>query len=187
MKTSQPKLPRFDVSVNTLPSSGFKITLKANPDELLAIAEDSQLLSVEKFHADLVFRRWRRDGITVTGSLRASITQACVVTLDPLETRIEAEIERTFLPEGSGLTKPRLNNEGEMIVDLDGGDEPDVFEGDTIDAWSIVLEQFNLEIDLFPRSPGLEETVASPNQEEENDLHSPFSGLKDMMKAKKPH
>lgn len=187
MKTSQPKLPRFDVSVTTLPSSGFKVALEATPSELLAIAADSQLLSVEKFHTDLVFRRWRRDGVTVTGSLRASITQACVVTLDPLETSIEAEIERTFLPEGSGLTKPRLNNEGEIIVDFDGGDEPELFEGDTIDAWSIVLEQFNLEIDLFPRSPGLEETIAGPGQEEEKGLHSPFSGLKDLMKAKKPH
>jgi len=185
MKQKQSKLPSFPVSVTTLPSSGFNLDLEAAPDERMAIAEDSGVLSVESLHADLVFRRWRRDGVAVTGSLRAGITQACVVTLDPLQASIEAVIDRTFLPEGSNLTKPRLNNEGEMILDPDGRDEPDVFAGDRIDAWEIVLEQFNLEIDPFPRTPGLDPAVLGDEEDAGDAGHnSPFSGLKDMIKAK---
>jgi uncharacterized metal-binding protein YceD (DUF177 family) len=187
MKPAQQGLPSFRVSVATLPTSGFKVPLSATEGECVAIAADADVLSVERLHADLVFRRWRREGVSVAGTLRAAITQSCVVTLEPLATEISAEIDRTFLPDGSPLTRPRLNSEGEMILDPDGRDGPDIFTGDTIDAWEIVLEQLYLAIDPFPRTPGLEAVeIYDGRKEADEERHNPFSGLKDLLKAKKP-
>ncbi len=65
-----------------------------------------------------------KDGVKVFGELRGRVTQACVVTLEPVESEIFEEIDQIFVPEGSALARMPANDEGEMIVDPDGPDLP---------------------------------------------------------------
>lgn len=177
-------LPTHTVNVTTLPSRGLRERLVAAAGEREAVAEKADILSLDLLEVELEFKRWRRNGVSVTGVVRAKLTQECVVTLEPVASELLEEIDRIFLPEGSRLLRPQLNSEGELIVDHEGRDEPEAFFGDTLDAWEIALEHFMLGIDPFPRKPGatFEQTTENDEDKSDGDENSPFSALKDLVR-----
>lgn len=174
----------YPVNVNTLPTNGLKVTLDPDASELSEIADQAGVLSIDRFNSELVVKRWRRNGVTIFGKINAEITQECVVSLEPVNSKISEEIERTFLPEGSKLTKPKLSSDGEIILDYEGKDEPDIFVGDTIDIWEVVMENVLLAIDPFPRSPLLpdKEFSVDTDKGKVQDKVSPFAALKGLIK-----
>lgn len=142
------------VSVARLPQNGMPLTLKASEKELKALAEAHDLISVQSFAADLLVKKWRKDGVKITGRVAADITQSCVVTLEPLDARVESEIDAVFVQEGSKLARPPLSPNGEIVIDYEGADIPETFSGDAIDAGALAEEFFGLAIDPYPRKPG---------------------------------
>jgi len=175
----------WPVNVAVLPSSGFRLKLEPDASERARLAAIAGIPSIERMVAELVFTRWRKNGVEVRGRIDADVTQECVVTLDPVAGRVEEEIDRIFLPEGSKLAKPRLSDEGELLLDPDGRDAPEIFTGETLDAWEIVIEHFLLGLDPFPRAEGAGEIDWSTETEEsaENDLENPFSVLASLKKG----
>ena len=160
---AQGSIPHM-VSVARLPQNGMPLTLKANEKELRALAKAHDLVSVQSFAAELLVKKWRKDGVKITGKVTAEITQTCIVTLEPLASHVESEIDALFVLEGSKLARPQLSPDGEILIDFDGDDLPEIFSGDSIDAGAVAEEFFGLAIDPYPRAPGavLEERVVEP-------------------------
>lgn len=175
--------PSMPVQVNVLPSKGMSIPVSANEAERAWLAQQAGVESVETFRADLTLKRWQRDGVKLSGNLRADLTQACIVTLEPVAGHAEETIERTFVPPDSRLAKPRLNSDGEWLLDVEGADPPDVLEADTLEIWGVLLEHFLLAIDPFPRAPGAVFSEAENPQAEDDRPPSPFAVLN---KLKRP-
>jgi uncharacterized metal-binding protein YceD (DUF177 family) len=172
--------PVFEVIVTTLPSSGFPLKLQPKPAQSAAIAQAAGISVLHEFSADIVLKRWRRDGVEISGELLARIEQPCVVTLEPVAQEIREDFRFTFLPEKSALAKPPSGLDREIFLDPEGEDPPELFSGDTIDVWPIVFEVLSLAIDPFPRAPGAEfpaSDAASPAGPEEGTA-SPFAALK---------
>lgn len=169
----------YIINVNVLPATGFKVDVAANKDECVALAAEVKVLKVESLKAELVLRRWRKDGVGIKGRIFASVVQECVITLEPVESDFVEEVERTFLPEGSRLAKPRLNDDGEMVLDLEGADIPDMFMGGQLDVWEIILEHLQLGLDPFPRAEGAQLVGYGDddNEQVEEDKPSPFAAL----------
>jgi uncharacterized metal-binding protein YceD (DUF177 family) len=142
------------VSVARLPQNGMPLTLTANENELRELAKAHGLVSVQSFKAELLIKKWRRDGVKITGRVTADITQSCVVTLEPLDSHLENEIDAVFVQEGSKLARPPLSPDGEIVIDYEGADLPETFSGDTIDVGGLAEEFFGLAIDPYPRKPG---------------------------------
>jgi hypothetical protein len=165
------------VSVARLPQNGMNLTLTANAKELSALAKAHDLIHVQSFKAELLVKKWRKDGVKITGRVTADITQNCVITLEPLDNRVENEIDTIFVPENSKLARPPLSADGEMVIDFEGADIPETFSGDTIDAGALAEEFFGLAIDPYPRKPGasLEQGIEQDGQEAAKP--SPFAGL----------
>lgn len=174
-KTKQ--VPSFPIQVNVLPSRGLPISIDADEQERAWLAREAGAESVKRFRAELTASRWQRDGVRLAGTLRAALTQSCIVTLEPVESRIEELIDRTFVPPTSKLAKPRLNSDGEWLLDAEGADPPDVLESDTLDIWEILLEQFLLSVEPFPRAAGAVFEQAEPAEGEEDERPSPFAVL----------
>ncbi len=172
------------INVAVLPTKGRRIKLEPDEAERRQLAIDADAISVEWFVAELEFKRWQKNGISVTGYVKANLTQECVVTLEPMQTSVEEEIDRTFLPEGSKLLRPRLNSEGELVVDYDGKDEPEPFVGENLDAWEIAIEHFLIGIDPYPRKPGAEFEPVIESDGSQSSEESPFAALKDLIKPK---
>ena len=82
---------------------------------------------------------------------------------------INEAFETILVPANSKLAAPPSP---EMVLDAEGDDPPETFEGDTIDLAEVWMEFLALAIDPFPRAPGAElpETADDPKP-------SPFAAL----------
>ncbi|WP_185983206.1 DUF177 domain-containing protein [Aureimonas mangrovi] len=143
-----------DVVVSRLPRSGLEVTYEANARERSALADLLSVLDVESVTARVTVSPWRRDGVSVRGRLTAEVTQASVVSLEPVEQAIDEEVDLVFLPEGSRLARPRQAADGELVVDPEGDDVPETFTGDRIPLGGAFAEIVALALDPYPRGGG---------------------------------
>ncbi|HEX8047901.1 DUF177 domain-containing protein [Rhizobium sp.] len=172
----------YPVKVGHISANPVEVRLKADSRELEGLAKLWNVLSVPKLEADLKIARWKRDGVRLKGNVRAKIVQACVVTLEPVESDIDEDFEQIFVPEGSKLARVPSVDAGEMVLDPDGADLPETFTGDTIDAGAAVAEFAALAIDPYPRKPGIEFEDHIEDTGEDDKKPSPFAVLKDWKK-----
>ncbi len=158
------------LALHELARGPVTLDLEPSADERAAIARLLGLKSLAALTARVTARPWF-DGVELTGRFRATVEQVCGVSLDPFEQPVEGVIELRAVPEGS----PHAATEegGEVDLDLEAPDPPDMLENDAIDVAAYVLEHLALEIDPFPRKPGVEFEFSPPAEEE-----SPFAVLK---------
>jgi len=134
------------------------------------LAETLNLVSLDSLAAEVFLRPWM-DGAEVSGLIRARVTQVCSVSADEFEEPVESRFSIRVLPANSENTSP--DEHGDLALDPEGDDPPDVLDGETIDVSGYVIEHLALELDPFPRKPG---AVFQPPPEPV-DL-SPFAALK---------
>ncbi len=154
----------FLAHVARLPRKGMPVVIHADARQREALARDHALAEVRSWRADLIVEPWKRNGIKVSGRVVADIVQECVVTLNPLETRIDEAVEGLFLPEDSKLGRLGFERAGEIVIAAEGPDSPETFSGDSIDVGALAEEFFALAIDPYPRSKGAQ--IASAGLEE---------------------
>ena len=147
-----------------------RLTLEADAAARAKIAGELGLESLPSLTADVTVKAWL-DGVELTGRFRAVVEQVCSITLDPFEQPLEGQIEVRAVPSGSPHAVAEEG--GEMELDPDAPDPPDVLAGDEIDVAAYVVEHLALEVDPFPRKPGAAFEFTQSTQEE-----SPFAVLK---------
>jgi hypothetical protein len=173
--------PPFSYRVNVGHVSLNPITVRMEADEAerKALARGWGVSAVERFSTELELNRWKRDGLRVAGTVRATIVQPCVVTLEPVTQVIEETLQAIFVPEGSKLARIGLDGEGQMIVDAEGPDAPETFSGDAIDVGMVAAEFAALAIDPFPRKPGVVFETHLEDDADQSAEPSPFAALRD--------
>jgi len=178
MKDAELRSPvSFLANVARLPQKGLPVLVEANERQREALAAEHDLLSVESYRADLLVTSWKRNGVKVTGRVEADITQACIVTLDPVAAHIDEPVEALFLPEQSKLGREGFEGGGEIVLDADGPDSPETFSGDTIDVGALAEQFFGLAIDPYPRKSGASLDVAGDDQPEESEFQKKLRSL----------
>jgi len=135
------------------------------------IAKALGLDALHSLSAALKVSAWL-DGAQVDGHWRAQVRQTCGVTLEPFDTDLEGDVHLRALPEGSAALGGADEAGGELDLDPDGEDPPDVLSDDKIDLGAYVVEDLSLAIDPFPRKPGV--AFEAPEQKGEP---SPFAVL----------
>lgn len=146
-----------------------KRSLTADDATRARIAKALSLVSLDRLEAELKLAPWF-DGVQIDGRWRAAVVQTCGVTLEPLNSDLSGDFMVRVVPAGSDLA-PVEGDEAEL--DLEADDPPDVAETDDIDLGGYVVEHLALEIDPFPRKPGV---VFEPPADTEE--RSPFAVLK---------
>ncbi|MGF0536489.1 YceD family protein [Agrobacterium sp. ES01] len=186
MKTQNPKegdTPfSYLVKVGHVSANPVQVHLEANEAERAGLAALWNVEAVNSLSADLQIARWKKDGIRIRGTLKGELVQACVVTLEPVLSRVDNEIEQIYVPEGSKLARIMTDDNGEMILDPEGPDIPEAFSGDTIDAGALVAEFAALSIDPYPKKPEAEFSDYIESDDEKDARPSPFAVLKDWKK-----
>jgi uncharacterized metal-binding protein YceD (DUF177 family) len=180
----EPAPLKLEVAVTKLPQNGLPVRFEASVEERAALAELLGILSVERLEADLTVRRWKRDGVEVVGRFEAKVTQACVVTTDPVEERIDERVEAIFVPEGSRLSRIAPQDDGELHLDPEGADIPETFTGDRIDLGAYLAEIVGLALDPYPRAEGVEFQEIDTDPEPEGGKVSPFAALSQLKTPK---
>lgn len=162
------------VTVSDLPNGRelpFEIVFDADQRaETVALLD---LLELSKLRFTGVLSPRGRTDWTLSGALGATAAQACVVTLEPVKTRVDTPVARVFL---SRWEEPEPDSVSEMDDDVESEPLPD-----QIDLASIAREALALALPDYPRKDdvALEEAVfAEPGVAPMTDEDTkPFAGL----------
>lgn len=149
--------------------------LRPDPKALQALAQELGLSGLRKLRfSGQIVAQGRKDWRLV-GQLGATVVQPCVVTLDPVTTRIDVPVERLYI---AGLGTP---DETEVEMPEDDSVEP---LGPVIDPAVVMAEALALALPLYPRKDeaGLDEAVfTEPGKPAMRDEDArPFAGLADL-------
>ncbi|WP_424986313.1 YceD family protein [Microbulbifer sp. S227A] len=154
--------------------------LRPDPAAQKALADELGLSGLRKLRfAGQVAAQGARDW-ELTGTLGATVVQPCVVTLEPVTTRIDVDVRRLYVADLPEVT----------------GDEVEMPEDDSverlaavIDPGAVMAEALALALPLYPRKAGTEATNAVFAQKGikpmSDDDARPFAGLAELRDALK--
>ena len=145
------------------------IDFQPDPSARSQMAKRLGLVGLPQFTANVELQPWL-DGIEILGQWRAEVVQTCGVSLEDFATELRGEFQVRSLPADS---RHRPEVVKEVIVEADGEDPPDVMEEGGLDLSDYLMEHLSLEVDPFPRKPGVQ--FEPP---EEGIIISPFAALK---------
>ncbi|WP_426407431.1 YceD family protein [Bradyrhizobium ganzhouense] len=181
--TTGPDPWRVPVMVAHIPDTGLHRELEASAVERHAMADLAGVREVLSAHADLDIVPKSGGRLQVTGHVRARIGQTCVVTLDPIESEIDEEVDLTFAPEAEARRLADLIEEGEdNEASPEVADPPEAIVNGIIDLGRIATDALFLAIDPYPRKPGVvfEAEVTALDPEDH-----PFAALKALQDNKR--
>jgi uncharacterized metal-binding protein YceD (DUF177 family) len=166
---ARPQLNAWRETVRFADLARGPVERRISPDgpQMAALAKQLGLEALTSLVAHVKVTPWL-DGAEIHGRFTAEVVQTCGVTLEPLEQTLGGDFTVRAAPAGS----PTLPGE-DAEIDLEADDPPDAIDGDEIDIAHYVVEHLALEIDPFPRKPGV--VFEPPAAEEET---SPFAVLK---------
>jgi uncharacterized metal-binding protein YceD (DUF177 family) len=138
------------------PGRAHAFDIEFTTAEMGAVAEILGVANVRKMRMKGTLSPQGPKNWDLLARVGASITQTCVVTLGPVQTRLDEDVRLHFAPGDSELS-------GDSVTEMD----PDVlFEplSDEIDLAQIAIEALALALPMYPRIPGaaLETTVFAP-------------------------
>jgi len=125
--------------------AGAYVDVEATPTELAALARRMGIPRIAALTCRFELHRAGGDAVQARGSLRASVQQICVVTLEPFDSELAEDFSVVFVPAGT---------ESEEI-DPEADDEIG-YTGAILDLGEAASEQLALALEPFPRKPGAE-------------------------------
>jgi uncharacterized metal-binding protein YceD (DUF177 family) len=148
--------------------------ISANEGERSRLAERFELLALDRLQAVVRLQRVAGGMVRVRGHLDADVVQACVVTLEPVASRLAEEFTVTF---ASG----RRQDGGEVVVSVDEEDPPEIIRAGRIDLGEVVAQQLAISLDPYPRSssaPPITPSDAEPSETRQG--KNPFAVLEEL-------
>ena len=145
---------------------GDRIDINANTGELAAIASRLRLLSLDRLDAHAVLSR---DGerVKANGRLKASLSQACVATGEPVAEHVDEAFALSFVP------APTADQE----LELDAEQLDTIFhDGASIDLGTAIADTLALAVDPYPRSAKADATLREAGVLSEEET-GPFAAL----------
>lgn len=124
----------------------FSFDISPEEEEFDALARLMDARNVRKLRFSGTLAPEGSKGFRLVADLGATVIQTCVVTLEPVTTRIDQQVRRSFL-RSDGPTEPEI----ELSSESDEETEPLT---DRIDLGLIATEALALALPDYPRKPG---------------------------------
>ncbi len=168
-----------------VPAAGITDSIEATPRQRASVAELLGLVELSSFDVDFRLISCGLRRFKLSGRLTADLVQNCVVTLEPVKSRIEEAFEVEFWP----LDEVEQLEAGEGPEDADvplDGPEP-LPETGLIDVGQVAYEVLASAIDPYPRKPGAEFSWAENAKEDDSqEGNKPFANLDVMLRRNDP-
>lgn len=169
----EPEFSRRIAVEGITPDKVRKETIEATEEECAALAKRFDLRELSCFRADLSIHRVDGGVVRLSGRFEADVVQTCVVSLQDVHSHVSGDFE-TFFSEDTH----RLDEE-EVELYLDEEDAPEAIMDGEIDLGEIVAQYLSLELEPYPRAPGV--SLAAQLSEAGLEVkNSPFSVLQDL-------
>ncbi len=120
-------------------SNGVSGSLEVSAQDCAAIAKVLDLSSLDSIRMDFNLQRSGRGRFNLKAHLVADVTQSCVLTLEPIESKIDEQFTIEFWPPEDVARLESEAEEAGMDVPLDGPDP--ILEG-CIDLGQMAYEHF---------------------------------------------
>ncbi|MEX0307866.1 MAG: DUF177 domain-containing protein [Ruegeria sp.] len=154
--------------------------LRPASDALEAIKQELGLLGLRKLSFAGELRAQGKRDWALTGKLGATVIQPCVITLEPVTTRIDTSVSRVFLADWTDPDEPEF--------EIPEGDETEQL-GAEIDPAQVMVEALSLALPQYPRKDGAELEQADYTEPGKQALTDedvkPFAGLAGLRDAMK--
>jgi uncharacterized metal-binding protein YceD (DUF177 family) len=160
------------VAVEDIPDAGLHLEIEAPEFALAALAALADVREIKNVTGSFDLTR-RGAGVHVSGNVKAHVGQTCVVSLEPVESKINEAVDLLFVP---GAEEQK---ESETELGAADTEPPEPLMGGKIDLAAIASEFLLLGIDPYPRKPGIE--FKAP--EVENGGNHPFAALEALRKS----
>lgn len=177
--TDHPQAPGLPLAhsynLARLGNAGDEVVITADADQRAAIARWAGIVALGSFEAKITISKLSPNRFGLDYRLTADVVQSCVVTLDPVESRMDHSFTRELRFIGPVRHKQVDDDSGPELV-LDSEEEgPEEIESLHYDLAGPLLEEFVLSLEPYPRRPGVE---FSPKTEAQERPESPFAVLK---------
>lgn len=142
-------------------SGGLTQVLRASPEECARLAARFGLLSLRRLQAEVTLcPAVGAAAVLLSGRLEADVTQACVVTLEPVASKVVSQFAVRYI--SGGLAEESAGEE----VELDFAEEDvEPLAGDIIDLGEVVAQYLALALDPYPRKIGAEYAAGGKGEE----------------------
>ena len=159
-----------------LGNAGEDVRFAADLGQRAAIAKWSGVLSLEKLEAGVQIQKLDSARYTLDFTLDADVTQACVVTLEPVPAHIAHRFRRELQFVGPVRHKPVSDDSGpDVVLDVTKDEGPEEIQSLHVDLAGPVLEEYVLSLEPYPRRPGV---AFTPKSQPSEAPESPFAVLK---------
>lgn len=162
------------IRITGVPKKGQRTKVTLLEEEKQAICVFYSLQEITHFEAKTFLEKKTTTKFRLTGTLNADVVQTCVLSLKPVRTLIEEDIDLTLVPTSEFEKQmERIDDDGLIVLGLDT-DVPDTYDHGVIELGNFVLEHFALGLDPYPRAEDAEIDKSAIMEAGEV---SPFAGL----------
>jgi uncharacterized metal-binding protein YceD (DUF177 family) len=157
------------IETTAVPERGLKGTRTATEEERAALAKALDLVSCDALEASYQISPAAGGGYRLEGGIDAAVTQACIITLEPVAGRVAESFGVEF----------RRDAESEAPagdIDILSSADVEPLIDDRIDVGRIVYEALSAGLDPYPRKEGAEFEWSDAKQAEGK--ANPFAVLK---------
>jgi uncharacterized metal-binding protein YceD (DUF177 family) len=164
-------------AIDCLPPRGTAVVLKASAGERRALAARFDLVRLDSLEGEVRIERADADTLVhVAGRLEADAVQSCVVTLEPVPAKVQADFDRLF-----SRASP-AEAQGEVEIDPEAELPDPLPSSGKLDLGEILAEELSLALDPYPRSPAADRLLAELEARDRGEAGSPFGVLASLRK-----
>jgi len=143
------------IDIESIDSRGRTFSIEADIGERNALARRFGVLSIESLEArGVLVHGAHHSRVSLRGHLEVVVVQQCIVSLQSVTQRINADFAREYDREMDDEWAGLGDDGGEIFLGPDSDDLPEPIVGGTLDVGEAAAEQLALELDPFPRTPG---------------------------------
>jgi hypothetical protein len=147
-------------------------TRQATAEECVELARELDILSCDGLSVAYEIKPLGKDRYNFSGTLETDVTQACVVTLEP----VPAHLSEAFSIE---LGPPELLQEDPGEDDLEVSSVPDIepIENGRIEVGTMIFGVISAALEPYPRKPDAAFDWVDPKMKDNPGTASPFAAL----------
>jgi len=164
-----------------------RMSITPDKDERKDLVRRLNILGIESLKADLELNR-EQGGMVVhiKGHILATLKQACVVSLDEIDTRVNETFEAWFADPAQAVALAKVKHDKQIKANgetpiIDEHEDPEAIIEGKIDLGELVTQHLSLAINPYPHKEGevYEYGDDNPQKVPEAFKNNPFAALKD--------
>lgn len=174
------------VVVDELSEDVTKYSISPDAEAAESLLKRLGVSALEGVEAKMEVRRHNRI-VYVKGSVKGTVTQPCVVSLEPVVTEISDEFEAWFADPEQAVSIEKARREREMkkgkteLPMLDESEDPELIVNGTVDLGELATQYLSLSINPYVHAQGVDYEFGDDglSTQPSDDRNNPFAALKD--------